>query len=309
MNLIINWTSPIPYPSNDFQIDYRRNYDPAYTGINTSGTTSGSTYLINVSAPANYEGFIESHCDNAENYSDPIPFGVNAYQPFHFSSSVTGTVLTIIGTIPYPNTYSLFGSITIYGHTTSGSSSVILTGTYPAGNTTYNGIQMVPLGTIIDNIVVNSLLPIFDNGGELQQYDSVNTPPYIKVYWDGNTSGTTWFGSPLTLPSFILQVFNVTAVDVDNNPLAGNLIVTWIADSIYNNAVSPYNQVTFTVYDPDTSVMGSTNAYPATLGLQTAVIPITMTSAPLSTSTEFTMTTQWGDNTVSATVLFYLPNF
>lgn len=309
MNLIVNWTSPIPYPVNNFQIFYRRNYDPFYTSFNTSGTTSGSTYLINVSAPANYEGYIQSSCAG-ETVSDHVPFGVNAYQSISITINIVGSTAIGMGTTLYPNSYPILIDLTVNYHIGITPETLTGTVTYPAGVTTFQVLDAgIDPAAVIDSFVVNSIVPVFDNGGQLQQLDNVSTPPYIKTYWNGNTSGTTWNGSPLILPSFTLEAFNVTAVDPENNPVAGNLIVTWIADSIYHNAVSPYNQVTFTVYDPDSSVMGSSNAYPSTLGLQTAVIPMNLVSAPLNTSTEFTMTTQWGDTTLSATVVFYLPNF
>lgn len=308
MNLIINWTSPVPYPSNNFAVSYRRNYDFGYTVFNTSGTTSGNTYPINVTAPANYEGYIQSSC-NGENFSDQVSFGINAYQPVHVSIVTSGTTVIGTGTSIYPNSYATLANITV-NYTLSGVPQVLTTTvTYPAGVTEFVILEFVLPGVVIINFTVNSSAPVFDNGGSLQQLDTVNTPSYFKFYWDGNTSGTTWFGSPLTLPSFILEAFNVTAVDIDNNPLAGNLIMTWVTDAVFNNAVAPYNQVTFSVYDPDSTLMGSTIYYPGTLGLQTAVISINQASAPISTLTEFTMITTWGDNTVSETSLFFLPNF
>lgn len=309
MNLIINWTSPIPYPSNDFQIDYRRNYDPAYTGFNTSGTTSGSAYLINVSAPACYEGYIKSHCNPLENFSDAVPFGVNAYQPIHATVTISGNTVTGMGTSVYANPYNTLVNITVLYTISSVPNSYIATVQYPAGVTSYTLFQAVIPGVVLTGFTINSMIGSFDNGGELQQYDSVNTPSYFKFYWDENTSGTTWNGSPIVLPSFVQQAFNVTAVDPSNNPVAGNILVSWIADSIYQNGVSPYNEIIFKVYDPDTSLMGTVTAFPLTLGLQTLTIPITKVSADISTETEFTMITQWGDTTQSASVPFYLPNF
>lgn len=312
MNLIIHWTSPVPYPSSGFQIYYRRNYDFDYTTINTSGTTSGNTYLVSVVAPACYEGYIHSWC-GLENFSDDVLFGTNAYQPLNVTVTVQISPLKFIAhvTSAYPNPYAQDIIVSFNATTTSGTTSMTQATNYPAGSTSADLIlPIAPLtsATTISSAYISAITPIFDNGGQLQQLDLVDTPPYFAFY-DGTTSGVTWLGSPLTLPSFILQGFNVTAVDTDGNPLAGNILVSWITNQVYGNAVSPYNEVIFSVYDPDRSFMGSAIYAPATLGLQYAVIPIVKTTANIDTSTEFTMTTQWGDLSTSATVIFYLPDF
>jgi len=309
MNLIVNWTSPTPYPANDFDISYRRNYDPGYTVIAVAGTTSGSTHSFPVTAPTCYEGYIQSEC-GGENISPPVPFGVNAYQSFHVTFNVSGTTLIEQASTIYPNTYPILAEFTIHYHIGPTPGTLTISGTYPANTTSFSSSSTVPAGLVIDSFNINSIISVFDNGGELQQLDSVNTPPYIKTYWDGNTSGTSWNGSPLTLPSFIIQGFTPTAVDGSGNVLAGNILISWIADSIYGNAISPYNEVIFNVYDPNAGeFMGTAIANPNTLGLITASIPINIAVSPINTSTEFTMTTSWGDNSLSHTSLFYLPNF
>lgn len=308
MNLIIHWTSPVPYPSSGFQIYYRRNYDFDYTTINTSGTTSGNTYLFPASAPACYEGYIHSWC-GLENFSNDVPFGINAYSPVNIAIVIITNSARVTITANYPNPYSTLIDGTYIITNTSGSTSHAYSVTLAANATSslVALIGFVPNGTV-SNITLDSIVSIFDNGGALQQLDLVNTPSYFAFY-NGATSGVTWLGSPLKLPSFILQGFNVTAVDTDDNPITGNILISWITDQVYGSAISPYNEVIFSVYDPDTSFMGSAIYAPGTLGLQHAVIPIVKTTANIDISTEFTMKTQWGDLSTSATVLFYLPDF
>jgi hypothetical protein len=111
------------------------------------------------------------------------------------------------------------------------------------------------------------------------------------------------------LPSFILRQFTVTAVDGSGNPLVGNLLVQWIQSAVYGGGIGIYSHITFNVYDPDTAIMGTVTVPYGQPGLNGATIPMTKVSASLSTSTQFTMKTQWADTSVSATQVFYLPNF
>lgn len=310
MNLIVTWIEPSPYPICNFVTSYRRNYDPQYTDINTSGstsgTTSGSTSIL-VSTPANYEGYMRSNCCS-NNFSDQRPFGVNAYVQFSISISVVTNNYTATINSPYGNPYPtlLTGTFRANGNLLS------YTTTYPANTTSgTTTLFLATSGSAITNTSVTTVAPVFDQGGALQQFDSVNTPPYFQFYWNGNTSGTTWAGSPLDLPSFILRTFNVTAVSPGGDVLAGNLLISWIAGSVYQSGVSPYNEVIFKVYDPDTSLMGTATVPVTSLstGLLTATIPIVKTTNTIGPATQFTLKTLWGNNSISSTKLFYLPPF
>ncbi len=310
MNLIVTWIEPSPYPGCNFLTSYRRNYDPAYTTITTSGSTSGTTSgstSISVSAPANYEGYMVSNCCSS-NLSDQRPFGVNAYSQFSIAVAVIGNnyVATINSAYGNPYPTLLSGTFRANGNLISYSA------TYPANVTSGStALFTASSGSTITSTSVTTVAPVFDQGGALQQFDSVNTPPYFQFYWDGNTSGTTWIGSPLDLPSFILRTFNVTAVSPIGDVLAGNLLISWIAGSVYLGGVSPYNEVIFKVYDPDTSLMGVATVPITSLstGLLTATIPIVKTTNTIGPATQFTLKTMWGDNSLSSTKLFYLPLF
>jgi hypothetical protein len=310
MNLVINWNSPVPQPECGYEINYRRNYDPAYTSVNTSGATSGNTVSEVIKFPACYEGYIQSDCCS-ENLSEQVGFGYNAYSTFtlsiiaspngYYQATITSTV-----TNPYPTLIK--GT---FDATTSGGTGTIFQLIYPANvlNNTQTFGSFTPGSYTVSNLNVNFNEANFDQGGQLQQFDSVFTPPYTKLYWVNNTSGATWNGSPIELPSFILRAFNVTAVDTGGSPLQGNLLISWISGSLYHNAVSPYDRVTFKVYDPDLTLMGTTTVFPLSNGLQNTVIALTKSTSTIGPGTQFKMTTEWGNAVISSTKLFNLPAF
>ena len=308
MNLTIDWTAPTPFPDCGFDLSYRRNYDSAYTLIATSGITQN----VIIDAPACYEGYVTSDCCSG-NKSDTTSFGVNGYSPVQVSVSVQPSPLNYIAhiTSEFPNPYDTLIDGTFQTNTSGAVSYSVI---YPAGSVTADVvIEAIPnsLNVTVSDVIITDIAAVYDGGGALQQYDAVNTPPYFRFYdgnTSGNTSGSTWSGSPLDLPSFILRAFNVTATDTDGRPLEGELLVSWIAPSLYGDGLSPYNETTITMYDPDTSVMGTVTAFPAK-GLIHATIPVVKTTNPLATNIEFTMKTIWGDSTLSATKLFYLPMF
>lgn len=312
MNLIVNWISPSPYPGCNFDIAYRRNYDTSYLTLSTSGTTSGGTRAITIAAPACLEGYITADCCN-NNLSEQVPFGVNAYVQVSIAISVitnnyTATINSLYGN-PYPTL--LTGSFRANG------SLINYSATYAANSTSGTvTLATATSGSTITDISISSIAPVFDQGGALQQYDSVSTPPYfqfVTTQTSGNTSGqtsaVTWTGTPLTLPSFVLRSFIVTAQSPQGDPLAGNLLISWIATSVYGSGISPYNETLFKVYDPDSSLMGTAPVLLTDAGFLTAVIPISKVTATLGPGSQFTMKTFWGDGSLSSTKLFYLPLF
>lgn len=309
MNLIINWSSPVPFPACEFITTYRRSQDPFYNTINTSGTTSGSTSSFYVVAPACYEGYIQSNCCG-DNLSDQSYFGVNSYSPVSVNIRVQASPLSFIADITssYGNSYNTIITGT-YNASTSGATNLPFSITYAAGLiVTHQVLSQTPANAAVtvSNIVISSISAVFNNGGALQQYDSVNTPPYFGFY---NGSIPTWNGSPITLPSFILRQFTVTTQDQSGIPLGGDLIISWIQDSLYNNATGIYTQVTFNIYDSSTALIGST-VYPLThIGLNQCTVSIAKAIANISTSSLFTMKTLWGDTSISGTKNFYLPSF
>lgn len=309
MNLIINWSAPSPLPSCQYVVNYRRNQDPLYNTINTSGTTSGSTLSIYAAVPACYEGTIVSDCCG-ENISDPGYFGVNAYSSISVVVTVRPQPLAFIATVTsiYPNPYNTLITGT-YNASTSGATNLPFTITYPAGTTSaIIVLSQTPASAAVttSNLSVNSVSPLFDNGGNLQQFDSVNTPPYFAFY---TSNVPTWSGSPITLPSFVLRQFNVTSQDSSGNPLAGDLIISWIYDSLYNSGVSPYDRVIFSVYDATMALVGTGTNFNTHIGLNQTTISINKVVSPISISTLYSMITTWGNGTISATKTFYLPSF
>lgn len=299
MNLNIGWTPPSPIPTCGYKALYRRNGDPAYTQIETSGTS----LVIPVTAPVSYEGTVISDCCESA-ASSGIAFGINAYSTFTVSAVVSNLgVCTVTIASTYPNPYAtvITGSFVLNGTTT-----VNFSITYAAGYTTQSTIiagTYVQLATA-SNYNVSSVAPVFNNGGQLQQFDSVNTPEYFGFYWSGNISGTTWDGSPVSLPSFSQNAFNVTEIATDGTTvLAGNFLFSYILDRIYANS---FNTVTFEVFDGATMI-GTTTSFKMPLGLRQESIALTKGSNPLGTSTAFTMKAYWPDGTLIDTRTFYLP--
>jgi hypothetical protein len=305
--LIILWTPPTPPPAQGYEVAYRANGFPSYMFANTSGMTSGvNSVIVSGLAPACYEGYVQSECSGESNFSLPVSWGINSQlaltwilqRNFFTNQSV------LFFTSAYGNPYNTLVSGT---YVVNGSPSPF-SFTYPAG--AVNFAEVLTSGSTVTSVTVTSVSPAFDNGGSLQQFDSVNTPQYFQFYaTSGMTSGVTWTGSPITLPSFVLMGFNVTSVDGSGNPLSGNLLVQWIQSVVYGGGIGIYSHVTFNVYDPDTSIMGTVTVPYGVPGLNMASIPMTKVAANLNTSTQFTMTTLWADTSLSATQVFYLPNF
>lgn len=311
MNINIEWSNPYPYPDCDFKASYRRMADPAYTTIDTSGTTSGSTVNAYVPAPANYEGYAQSNCCEG-NLSEPLPFGINSYVYVNIAITTADSPLRYVATITsaYPNPYDtiLTGTFVIGGDTPG---TVNWQATYPASSISAV-IDLIPtppsLGVAISDIIVTDIDPQFAGGGSLQQLDSLRTPPYFQFY--NESSGNTWNGSPASLPSFTLNAFNVTEYIANNVVASGELLMSWIQSTIYNNGEGINGVVIFEIYDPTPTLLGTLIVNASPKGLRNATITLNKGGGYLlSTSTLLTMKVFAADDSLIDTHTFYLPAF
>jgi hypothetical protein len=326
-SLIITWTAPIPLPSCNYVVAYRAKDVASYTYVNTSGNTSGINSLSILGLlPACYEGFVESFCCK-DSYSDATTsrWGVNTYQPLYPTISVLGSARTfsITLTAPYANPYAMLCSVFVAAYTVDTVTSFTATYsvTFPAGATSYTFTEFngsIDPTTIITERYISPISPVFDNGGTLQQRDAVNTPQYFAFYnTSGCTSGTTsgctaptWNGSPIVLPSFTLDGFNVTAVDTMGNPIAGNLLVSWVQSGTFGGGSGIYHTITFQIFDSTgTTLQGTVTVPYGVAGLNNASIHILSTLGTITTGIQYLMKTLWADTSVSASQQFYLPTF
>ena len=321
-SLTILWAAPIPNPTCNYIVAYRAKSAASYTFVNTSGSTSGiNSLVVPTILPACYEGFVQSNCcgDNLSDVSTS-KWGVNAWQPFYVNAWVVGTqIMASIYTL-YPNPYPLFVNFTYHKTNTSGTTSSSFSGQLPANNTYYSAVAEVgiPAGTTISSVLTPSWASVFDNGGNLQQKDTVNTPQYFGFYnTSGCTSGTTsgctppvWNGSPITLPSFTLDGFNVTNIDTMGNPIGGNLLVSWIQAGTFGGGAGIYHTITFQIFDLTGTILQGLVTVPYGVpGLNNATIPILSTLGTIDIYKEYMMKTLWADTSVSGTALFFLPTF
>lgn len=321
MKLHLNWLKPASLPSCDYKVAYRRKGESVYTELetsgNTSGITSGSTD-ITISAPACYEGYVKSDCCEG-NLSAADPWGLNAYSTIGISIAIQPSPAAYVATITstYENPYDTVLTGTFVS---SMAGTLSYTATYPAGSTTatvvLSGTPIAPNSETISSVGISTISPVFDNGGQLQQYDPVSTPEYFEFYaTSGATSGaTSTYGNPLTLPSFTLDAFNVTEIDVSSNPTAGNLLISWIQDSVYRGGVVPYNSMTFDVEEVSNpgTILGTGAISMLTNGIRNLTIQMVKGLEPISTSTQYKMLVYWLDDSqpsVHPTRTFYLPDF
>ena len=306
MNLNIAFDNPTPIAPCGYKALYRRKGDPSYTELSASGATSGQTSIhIGLSAPASYEGTIQSNCC-AESLSDTLPFGVNAYSPVLVLVSIRAVPLNYIATVtaPYGNPYATV----ITGTFMSSGSTLNYSLTFPA-NSTSSSIVLANSASsaseYIHNTTVGAIAPVYDNGGAIQQYDPVSTPPYFQFFSSGTTA-PAYNGIPITYPSFTLDQFHANAYDQSGNILAGALFVSWIQDVVYNSGASPYNVLTFKVYDGATQI-GATSFDPTILGLRQTSIQLTKLTNPRTPGYAFTMKVMLSDTSLSSAKTFYLP--
>jgi hypothetical protein len=303
MNLDIAWSAPSPIPGCGYKALYRRKADPSYTEVDTSGTT----LTIGVEAPASYEGKLVSDCCS-DSLSSGTPFGVNGYSVLNGSAifDANTLILTLSSTYSNPYDHLVSGIVTVVLNNAS-HQDIPFSVTYAAGNTTQNFNLGIVQGVSVFSTTINSIAPVFNNGGQLQQLDAVNTPPYFKFYWSGDISGTTWDGAPADLPSFTLDAFTVTEISPDNTTiLAGILNMSYILDTLY---ASVYTSMNIEIFDPlDAAPIGTIIVNTSPLGLRSTSVSLTKGSSPLTTATGFIMRTLLPDLTVLDTKTFYLPS-
>jgi hypothetical protein len=307
MNLDISWVAPAIPPTCGYKLQYRKNLDTFYTPITGSSGDTSTTVLI--SAPACYEGSVTSDCCT-DLVSGAVPFGVNAYSAFSITAvnSDTGHFnLTVSST--YSNTYATLISGVINYTILSVPHTQAFSITYPSNVTsdTFSIGSNVPGNAIVTSVGSLVYSPVFNHGGQLQQFDALNTPPYFKFFVSGTTI-PAYNGSPASLPSFILTQFNVTEVDTSGNTLAGTLLVSWIQHETFaSGTTAPYNTVTFNIYDETDAFVGAAVVPSTPLGYRTAFIPLTKAVNELSVTTAFSMKAYWSDGTLIDTHTFYLP--
>lgn len=323
--LTILWQAPIPNPTCNYIAAYRAKGIPSYTFVNTSGSTSG-TNSLNVPGlvPACYEGFIQSNCcgDSLSDLTNSY-WGVNSWQPVYASATVNinARSFNFVVTSVYPNPYPTLCTLNINFNTSATTFVGSYPITYPANTTLYAITEFngnVGAGSTINFVYITSIAPVFNNGGNLQQRDIVNTPQYFGFYntsgcTSGSTSGCTsptWSGSPILLPSFTQDGFNVTGTDTMGNPIAGQLLVSWIQSSTFGGGSGVYASITFQIFDSTGVHLQGTITVPYGVpGLNNASIPISSTIGTISISTQYLMKTLWADTSVSGSALFYLPTF
>lgn len=303
----IYWRSPAILPSVGYLINYKRKGDTSFNSLLTSGLTSGNVYVLDIPAIANYQGYIQSNCGGG-NLSVGAPFGINATDIPSVSIGIQVSPIAYIATVRslYTNPYSTLMSGTFFS-TIAGL--VPFTLTYPAGVTSAVltlSTSPMSLNEVISNPVFNAIAPNFDNGGSLQQFDSVLTPSYYQFI----TSGTVWNGNPAKLSSFTLDAFTVTQIDVSNNVQAGVLNFSWIYDSVYLAGAVPYNTVTFQMRDPSNSaVMGQLVTATGTLGIQAFSMSLNLQVTAITPTNSFNLVALWANGTIINTIPFYLPAF
>lgn len=306
MDLNLVWPLPSPNPGCGFKVLYRRKSDSAYTELDISGSTvSGST--IPISAPADYEGKVISNCCG-ENVSPGAPFGVNAYVLLSTSAVYEGSNVMMTLSSPYSSGYDTLvnGTVTIVLNNAS-HQDIPFSVTYSAGNTTETFNLGSHQGVAVFASVITAIAPVFNNGGQLQQTDSVNTPPYFMFYYAGQD--LTWHGSPTELPSFTLDAFNPTEIAADGvTVLAGSMLMSYILGSVIDST-SGFTSISIEVFDPMAAApIGTTIVNTSPVGLRNIAINLTKASSPLSNATQFTMKAFWPDTTLIDQKAFYLPS-
>ena len=180
MNLDISWVPPAIPPACGYKVQYRKNEDTFYT---TLAVASGTTASIAISGPACYEGYVQSNCCSGST-SVTVPFGVNAYSEFSIDAvnSDTGHFnLTISST--YGNSYATLIEGVIDYTISSTPYTQSFSVTYPSSTTTdtFSIGSNIPGNALVTGISSLVYSPIFNHGGQLQQFDALNTPPATVV--------------------------------------------------------------------------------------------------------------------------------
>lgn len=309
MNLNVTWDNPALQPTCGYKVFFRRQAAPSYTILTTSGSTSGSTSVsIYTSAPANYEGYVQSDCCSGST-SLGDPFGVNSYVLVTSAvSKVSSPSYHYVATIQsaYPNPYDTYisGKFFTPSGSVGGTSYTVL---YPSGSTSAVLDTGIPAdatsGTTVTDTTITVISPVFNGGGSIQQYDAVKTPNYFR-FVKAPPAMT------LLSPSSLLQnAFIVTSIDsVTEEVLSGNLLFSYIAEGIYAGGVSPYNQFSLEVVDPaDSVIIGSSTIVNNKQGLINTTILLNKSTSPLDETTLFTLNVILSNGTLGYTTSFYLP--
>jgi hypothetical protein len=298
MELSLGWVAPVPAPTCGYKALYRANGQTAYTEVSTSGTT----VTINSIPPACYEGFVKSDFCSG-NTATGVPFGINAYQPFYVDITINESAEAVIDiTSDYAGPYDLIigGSFVTTANQQS-TTHYFNNITYPAGSTDYSEILggSYPGSPVISDVTVTAFAPFFNEGEQLQQLDPINTPEYFQFYWD-EVSPAAWNGAPISLPSFTLNQFTATDVDISGNTIAGTLSFSYIISEIYDG---PSTLVELVVTDDDNNE-SSTFVSIAQAGLVTGSINMAITGAVDQVRQ---MAAYWPDTTLIDQLSFNLP--
>lgn len=253
MELNLSWTSPIPTPTCGFRIKYARNGDPSYfPEVDASGTTA----IISIDDHVNYYGEIVSDCC-AGNDSLPQKFGINSYGSVRLTNPVPANLgMYVEVTLQYPNPYPLNIDFTAQVTTSGGVTTTrSFTASLPVLTTSdvvlcLNSFLLATDTAVLNNdMVITKQLTYY---GNILRYDAINTPLDYGLYKYGDTSGTVWTsGSPLILPSFLLNGFTVTDIDTSGNIVGGLLSFSYIVQTPYYST----GLYTFDVYDETDSVL------------------------------------------------------
>lgn len=306
MTLEITYDTVVPSPECGYKVLYRQKGGPGYTTV----STSGDTVTVNgIDAPCCIEGNVFADCCD-DNQSIGSPFGINSYVQVFVDIQVSNDPslhYEAIVTSAFGNPYSTMLSGTFHTDS-SGGQTLAYTVNYPAGSKeaiiTIDDLKPVSLNETITDITITNIAPSYPAGSQLQHNNGVLTPDYFAFI---ATSGDTWNGSPIVLPSFTIDGFVVTEQEEDLTITEGNLLTSWAYGSIYENGDNPYDNVTFTVRDSNNALIGTAAIATNVKGLRNLTIPLTRALIDLNTTNVFTMRTLWDNEAVSATRTFTLP--
>lgn len=308
----VQWTEPTPVPSCGYRVQFRRNTEADYQ----SGETSGTTFImpLNDEQLGSYEGMVICDCCDGKT-SQGKRFGVNANTPLTFVGSVQADPLKFIIAVSaiYPNTYDVEITGVLNVHSDVGGIDYSVgfgTLTLPKGDTSAQRVFGSPIDATdtITSVDITAISPIFNNGGKLQQYDPINTPPFLG-YYDGSGSIPA---DGIFLPSTVLRQFNVTEVDVDDNPLAGNLIMSVIVDTTGTPIPDlPFDTAIVAIFDGLSEIGSLLISLEQVLigGYMEFTIPMIKGDNPIDTSTVYTMKLLLPDDTPVGSAVFHLPDF
>jgi hypothetical protein len=246
-----------------------------------------------------------------DTFSADTPFGTNAYLTLTTVISTRTNPVNFVATVTslYANPYDTLISGTFVA---VNSGTHAFTTTYPAGSTSAILVLAdtpTSANDTVSSYAITAIEPVFDNGGSIQQFDSVSTPEYFQFY-DILSSGITWKGNPAELPSFTLDRFEISEIDMTNNVLGGTLLFSWIYDHQFGSGVAPYNTITFEIQDiANSSVMGTVTMFTSPIGLREAAVHLTKQITAITPTNLFRLVGKWSDTSTASIENFYLPIF